>query len=292
MTNPSKKVVLITGCSKDSIGDPVAREFLKRNYHVIATARSLSRIEHLSELGIQIEELDITSPESITNLRQKITSLDILVNNAGGTHIMPFTDTSVSEFRRMMDLNFFSIVEMTQAFLPLLIERRGIVVNQGSQSSQINLPLCSAYAASKGAVARLTDCARMELEPFGVRVVYLCTAVVASNITIKGMRETPSKLPDGSLHAPVKAEMEAVMSGEPIWGREMNAEVYAKKMVGDLLDGGTPRWIWRGTSATITWWVWFLEGFWKGMWDPLMRRVGGLHLLEARLKAIEGKKNN
>lgn len=65
MTNSAKEVVLITGCSVGSIGNTLAREFHARGWHVIATARSLQRILDLQDLGIQIEELELTSCASI-----------------------------------------------------------------------------------------------------------------------------------------------------------------------------------------------------------------------------------
>jgi 1-acylglycerone phosphate reductase len=87
MTTPAKEVVLITGCSAGSIGNALAREFHGRRWHVIATARSLQRILDLQDLGIHIEELELTSSASIDALRQRVTSLDNLFNNAGEVYI-------------------------------------------------------------------------------------------------------------------------------------------------------------------------------------------------------------
>ena len=65
----NKKTVLITGCSKNSIGDALAQEFARRGHHVLATARSLSKISHLTSMGIETFELDISSSESIAGFR-------------------------------------------------------------------------------------------------------------------------------------------------------------------------------------------------------------------------------
>ena len=283
MATPVKKVVLITGCSTGSIGNALAREFYERGWHVIATARSLNRLLDLQNLNIQIEELDLTSSASIDALRQKVTSLDILFNNAGVVHVQPFSDHTISDFRRMFDVNFFPIAEMTLAFLPLLLESKGMIVNNGSQLSHVNSPFTSAYGASKSAVARLTDSMRLELQPLGIRSVYVLTGVVKSNITMGMMRERPPKLPERSLYMPIKEKAEAAMGGEAVRGKEMDAEIYAKKVVGDLLNGRPPNLICRGYSATMTWTAWFLEGFSKGLWDSLGRRLGGLNLLEAKM---------
>ena len=69
---------------------------------------------------------------------------------------------------------------MTQASLPLLIKSRGIIVNQTSISSVTNVPWNGIYNASKSAMAMLTDTLRLELEPFGVKVLELKTGAVES----------------------------------------------------------------------------------------------------------------
>jgi 1-acylglycerone phosphate reductase len=83
MASAINKTVLITSYSKNSIGDALAQEFVRRGHHVLATARPLSKISHLTSMGIEIFELDISSSESIANFRNKITHIDILFNNAG-----------------------------------------------------------------------------------------------------------------------------------------------------------------------------------------------------------------
>lgn len=88
MASPNPKTVLITGCSAGGIGDALARSFQKRGLTIFATARSLSKIAHLKELGMAVMELDITVPASIenaVNAVKEITGgkLDILVNNSG-----------------------------------------------------------------------------------------------------------------------------------------------------------------------------------------------------------------
>jgi 1-acylglycerone phosphate reductase len=82
------KTVLITGCSKGGIGDALAQEFHRKGLHVFATARTVSKISHLKDMGITTFELDATSPDSIRNAVSFIEKetegrLDFLVNNAG-----------------------------------------------------------------------------------------------------------------------------------------------------------------------------------------------------------------
>jgi 1-acylglycerone phosphate reductase len=84
----SKKTVLITGASAGGIGDALAQEFHSRGLRVFATARSLERIQHLEEMGMEVWILDVTSKESINETAARVReltggSLDFLVNNAG-----------------------------------------------------------------------------------------------------------------------------------------------------------------------------------------------------------------
>lgn len=83
-----KKSVLITGCSKGGIGDALAQEFYNKGLGVFATARDLTKIEHLKVMGLEVLQLDVTSQESIRQAVEEVQKatggkLDFLVNNAG-----------------------------------------------------------------------------------------------------------------------------------------------------------------------------------------------------------------
>lgn len=83
-----RKTVLITGCSKGGIGDALAQSFHKRGFKVFASARNLSKIEHLKAMGMSVLALDIVDPTSVKNAVEIIKTatggtLDFLVNNAG-----------------------------------------------------------------------------------------------------------------------------------------------------------------------------------------------------------------
>lgn len=282
MTAP-KKIVVITGCSHDSLGEALAKEFHKRNYHVIATARSLSRLETLTSLGIDTRELDLLSPESIKSFSAGITNLDILFNNAGGNLVMPFADTPIQDFRRMFELNLFPVYELTQLLLPHLIRSKGIIVNHTSQSAYALKSPATAYACAKAALACLTDCMRVELAPFDVRVVEVVTGMAKSNIT---KFEATPVLPEGSIYSPVRERFERSMKGADADGYQMSGEKWASKVVSDLLDGwfGTPKWIWRGAFAS-TMYVFALADFvWKGCTDGMFRAMMGIGGLKSILK--------
>jgi len=284
----TKKTVLITGCSKNSIGDALAQEFIKRGLHVIATARTLDKISHLAELGAEIKELDITSSASIEGLAKGTPQLDILINNAGIVYNASVSDTSMTNFKRVFETNVFGTVEITKAFLPQLIESKGIIVVHTSQSAYAITTFCSVYGASKAALATWSDVLRLEMAPFGVRVMELVTGCAASNIT----NDLPlPEVPEGSLYAPIRAEIHAGADPEKVRKIAMAGDVYARKVVNDVLRSrGPPLWTWRGTAGTTMWFIWQIKCWWKGSLDWLMARLVGLHLLKGRLEEQNGKK--
>jgi 1-acylglycerone phosphate reductase len=283
-----RKTVLVTGASKDSIGDALVQEFLRKGHHVIATARTIDKIKHLEDLGGEIKELDTTSTASIEALANQIVQLDILVNNAGVNYIGPLSDTSMTHFTRQFQVNVFGTVELTQALLPLLIESKGIIVNHTSQSAYAVPSLCGAYAASKAALATYTDVLRLELAPFDIKVMELVTGGASSNITNDMAKPYVA---ENSIYSPVRAEIMAAVDPEQVRKMIMNGDVYARKVVGDILrPSGPPRWTWRGTLGTTMWFVWIIKCSWKGILDGLIARASGMNLLKSRLQEQNKKK--
>lgn len=255
------KTVLITGCSS-GIGHRLAVEFHSLGHRVFATARTASTLTSLSLLGIECLSLDVTSPSSITSLQQTISSktngtLDILVNNAGRNYTVPATDVALSEIDETFRTNVFGVMLMCQAFAPLLIKSKGLVVQIGSVAGVIPYAFGAVYNASKAALHSYSETLRVELEPFGVGVVVVVTGGVVSNIA-----RTRRTLPEGSVYQAVAEEYESRQTHSQSVG--MASEVYARSVVRQVLLvresrswwwwGGRDR-IWEGGKARLVWWV-------------------------------------
>lgn len=143
---PTKKTVLITGCSAGGIGAALADAFHQKGYHVFATARTPSKIpETLSRSpNVTVITLDVLSSVSIADAVVSVGSkLDVLVNNSGGGYTIPALDTSIEEGKKLFDLNYWAPLAMLQAFAPLLINAKGCIVNNTSANAYLPMPLMS-----------------------------------------------------------------------------------------------------------------------------------------------------
>jgi 1-acylglycerone phosphate reductase len=186
MGNPT---VLITGCTKGSIGYSLAKEFAARNYHVYATTR---RIQTMGDLGsvpnITLLALDVTSRESLLAAHAQISKetdgkLDILYHNAGYRSLGMAVETSLVEALKMFNANFFGILEMNEIFADLVIASKGKIVFTGSVSGYTPHPSQSVYCASKAALELYARTLRIEMKPFAVRVVFVNTAAVNTGMS-------------------------------------------------------------------------------------------------------------
>lgn len=141
--------VLITGCSDGGIGSALAHAFHAAGLEVFATARSISKMASLADLpGITLLTLDVTDPASIDRAVDTVSvatsisagGLDYLVNNAGQGYVMPMLDSSVAEMQAMFEINVWGALRVTQAFAPLVVRAKGVIVNNSSIAGCLGLP--------------------------------------------------------------------------------------------------------------------------------------------------------
>jgi 1-acylglycerone phosphate reductase len=280
MSSP-KRTVLVTGCSEGGAGAALAVAFHNAGLHVYATARNPSRMSQLSSLGIETITLDVLSDSSITACVSRVSSLDILVNNAGAAYSMPVSDLSLPEAKKLFDLNVWSYLAVTQAFLPLLLESKGLVANHTSAGSLVALPFQSAYNASKAAMAMFSNVQRLELEPFGITVVDLKTGGVKTNLLENHKEVTQVALPKGSIYEPAKERVEKQMRGDDLLTTGTPAQEWAEQVVQDLSKKKPPPNIWRGDRA---WMVRFGRFLPFGMLDGTVKKMVGLDVVEQMVR--------
>lgn len=166
--------VLITGCSS-GIGRALADTYQQAGYEVWATARKPADVAALRAAGFTAVQLDVNDSLEVDQLSARIKQhgkgLDVLINNAGYGAMGPVLDGGVEGLEQQFRTNVFSVVGVTRAVFEPLRRNRGLVITIGSVSGVLVTPFAGAYCASKAAVHALSDALRMELAPFGVRVL-------------------------------------------------------------------------------------------------------------------------
>ncbi|KAJ5704181.1 hypothetical protein N7493_011319 [Penicillium malachiteum] len=277
-----RRSVLITGCSDGGLGAALALAFHEAGLKVYATSRDQNKMKGLASKGIETMTLDVLSEESIAACVSQIPSLDILVNNAGMGYSMPIADISITEAKKTFDLNVWSYIAATQAFIPLLRKsHEAMIVNQTSLSSVVAIPFQSVYNASKAAMAMFSDTLRLELEPFNIKVVDLRTGNVSSNLNANAKSKKHS-LPENSIYEPARQILDPILALEN-WSEtvEWSAGRWAKEVTVELLKG-PPYAIWKGENA---WKVRIMALFPPGMFDGIVKKVSKLDVVVQILRA-------
>jgi len=191
-----QKVAIITGASS-GIGESTARTLLQAGFTVYAAARRTEKMQPLAAAGAKLLALDVTSEASMLPAVQQVLSqsgrIDVLVNNAGYGSYGAVEDVPIDEARRQFEVNVFGLARMTQLVLPTMRSQgSGTIVNISSIAGKISMPLSAWYHTTKFAVEGFSDCLRMELKPFGIRVVLIEPGAIATEfvgIATEGMEK-------------------------------------------------------------------------------------------------------
>jgi NAD(P)-dependent dehydrogenase (short-subunit alcohol dehydrogenase family) len=174
---------LVTGANR-GIGKAFAEELLERGAaKVYAGVRDVTSVTDPRLVPIQ---LDVTDPERIAAVAAELTDVDLVVNNAGtGLPALPLSAT-LGDARAELELNYLSLISMTEAFAPVLADNGGgAFVNMLSVVSWLAAPNLSTYAASKAAAWSYSNSSRIQLktqgtELVGVHVGFVDTDLIAS----------------------------------------------------------------------------------------------------------------
>lgn len=189
------RAVLVTGAGS-GIGLATAHLLAQRGYRVYGGVRREEDGVRLRGLGVEPLLLDVTREEDLLRAREALAEegLYALVANAGVAVAGPLELVPLPAFREALEVNVLGAFASVKAFLPLLRRSRGRVVLMGSVSGLVALPLMGPYAASKFALEALADALRVELLPFGVRVVLVEPGSVATPIWERSLRRAEGYL--------------------------------------------------------------------------------------------------
>ena len=191
-----KQTALITGASS-GIGREMAIRLAEKGFQVIAAARRIDRLTELAEQfqNITPMQVDLSQSEDTEVFCDYISTLpmpvSVLINNAGYSIRGALEDVSMEAIKRIFEVNLFALIRITQACLPGMRNlRKGTIVNLSSIAGKFAFPGSGVYAATKYAVEGITDALRIELAPFGIRVVAIRPGPIATEFNEVGNKLT------------------------------------------------------------------------------------------------------
>jgi len=182
----TKGKALVTGASS-GIGRETARRLAQEGFQVIASARRRERLDELAKESQNIisRPIDLSDAQELEKFCQELSALSepvsVLINNAGFSVRGAVEDVSLASIRRLFEVNVYGLIKVTQACLPAMRRiRYGTIVNLSSVVGKFPYPTSGPYAATKHAVEAISDALRMEVRPFGIRVVTIRPGVIGT----------------------------------------------------------------------------------------------------------------
>jgi NAD(P)-dependent dehydrogenase (short-subunit alcohol dehydrogenase family) len=171
------KIILITGASR-GFGKIWAKALLERGDKVAATARNTEDLNDLVQAygnAVFPIQLDVNNRDAcfavVNKVKQHFGRIDVLINNAGFGLFGAIEETSEEQARAQMETNFFGLLWVTQAIVPIMREQKGgHIIQVSSFLGLVSLPVLGLYNASKYAVNGLSETLATEVKSFGINV--------------------------------------------------------------------------------------------------------------------------
>jgi len=241
------RTALITGTSS-GFGLLATVELARRGWRVFATMRDLDRKGPLAAAidaagvrdRVHVLRLDVTDPASLREaaaamLLETGGRLDAVVHNAGVAAGGAFEDLPDTDVRRVLETNFFGVLELTRALLPTFrAQRAGRILIVSSESVFMGQPANSIYCASKWAIEGWAEAICHELEPFGIEVVLVEPGPYMTGIWKNSARISP----DGS---PYRQWVQYVFrAGEAHLAKRGGDARVVAKAIADVLEAPKP----------------------------------------------------
>ncbi len=193
------KTVVVTGASM-GIGEAIAEAFAREGAHVVLAARSAERLDKVAarigraEGQVVAVPTDVTRADDVAELADRSLAItgrvDVLVNNAGVGMNGAVESLDLEQWQRCLDVNLLGAVRVTQAFLPAMkAARGGTIVQISSVLGKISVPYTAGYNASKYALNAISDALRLEVAPYGIRVISVYPGSTESHFRANSLGE-------------------------------------------------------------------------------------------------------
>lgn len=203
MSEIKRAVFWITGASS-GIGEATAYEAAKKGARLVLSARRLEELDRvkqktgLSDQDILVLPINMENQEEIEPAVKKVMDkfgrIDILFNNAGASQRSTVLDTDYAVFERLMNLNFLSVVALTKAVLPIMVNQKsGHLLATSSISGKLGSPMRAGYCASKHALHGFFDALRAEVYDDNVKVLLVCPGYIKTDVSLNAFSGDGSK---------------------------------------------------------------------------------------------------
>jgi NAD(P)-dependent dehydrogenase (short-subunit alcohol dehydrogenase family) len=205
--------VLITGTSS-GIGLDTAVAAGRAGYRVIATMRDVEKAARLRKASadagvadlVAVRSLDVIDDASVAacfaDVAAEYGQLDAVINNAGTGWLGTIEQSTVDDVRTVLEVNFFGVVRVTKAALPLLRSTRGRVITVTSVGGVVGQPFNEAYCAAKFAVEGFMESLAPVAKTVGVDVIVVEPGAVASEFVASQGLDVPTLLDRAGPYAP------------------------------------------------------------------------------------------
>jgi len=254
-----KKRILLTGASS-GIGAVLASMLAKEGADLVLLARRKERLQDIADrIGadqiaqqfggdrkVILVDGDVTDPDvrqrAVQSAVEQLGGLDILINNAGVGAMARIEDSTEETLRRVFEVNFFSLFELTQLALPHLKEGvQPMVVNLSSIVGLRGVPHYGVYGSAKFAVTGLSESMRAEFSRYGIDVLLVCPGTTETEFfDVLHQATSKPKLP---IHRPVTSEYVSVRIVRAMKQGKRKIIPYFPAVILDKLNRLCPRFV-------------------------------------------------
>ncbi len=231
------KVWFITGCSS-GLGAALADAALRAGHRVVVTARELTALNRFSNhpdcLRLAYDVAGGDARAALADAVKWAGKVDVLVNNAGYALLGALEDTSDEEAARCMEVNFFGAIRLMRAAAPHFREQNGgMVVNVSAAAAIANYPGFSIYGAAKAALEAASESYRLEMAPWGVKVMLVQPGPFRTAFISKSLKRTASTNQSYDSNVGKFSTMLTRMDGKQVGDPSKAAEVIVRLATGD-----------------------------------------------------------
>lgn len=247
------KTVWITGASS-GVGEAMVYAFNKEKAKLIISSHEPEELERVKKncnfesekifvLPFNLQEHD-KIPNIVSTVTEKFKKVDILFNIGGVSQRSLVKDTIIKVDKRIMDINYFGTIILTKSLLPEMIKNKsGHIAVMSSLAGKFEIPLRSAYAASKHALHGFFDTLRAEIYEYNIKITLFCPSYIKTNLSSNALTEdgSPQNFTDAGLAKGLAPEIFAQKALKAVRSGKQEVIIGGKEIFGVYLKRFLPR---------------------------------------------------